>query len=109
MSFSLSRLHDHTQSHHTRSESFGRAITPLQRPLPDYTQHSLETDILSPGRIQTAIPASMWPQTHALDRVDSSLVQTQYNSDLTGLLLHDQTYCKSTSIEAPLPPILMSY
>jgi len=39
-SSSLSRLHDHTQSHHTWSDSFGRVITPLQKPLPDYTQQS---------------------------------------------------------------------
>jgi hypothetical protein len=46
---SLSRLHDHTQAHHTRQNSSGRVISPTQRPLPDDTQHSQETDIHTPG------------------------------------------------------------
>jgi len=36
---SLSRIHDHTQTHHTRQESSVRVISPTQRPLPDNTQH----------------------------------------------------------------------
>ena len=32
-------------------------IIPAHRPLPDYTQHSQETDINAPGRIRTRIPS----------------------------------------------------
>jgi len=42
---SLPRFHDHSQTHHSRWDSSGRVISPLQRPLPDSTQHSPETDI----------------------------------------------------------------
>jgi len=44
-------------------------INPTQRPLPDDTQHSRETDIHSPSGLEPAIPASEQPQTNALDRV----------------------------------------
>jgi hypothetical protein len=50
---SLSRLHYHTQTHHTRQDSSGRVIRPSQRPLPDNTQHSQETDIHAPAGIRT--------------------------------------------------------
>ena len=42
---SLSRLHNHTQTHHTRQDFFGRVISSSQRPLPDNTQNSQQTDI----------------------------------------------------------------
>ena len=47
---SLSRIHDHTQTYHTRYDSSGRMISPTQRPLPDNKQHSQETDIHAPRR-----------------------------------------------------------
>jgi len=59
-------LHDHTQTHHTRFDSSGRAISPIQRPLLDNTQHSQQTDIHAPGGIPTH-NSSKWaiadPQT----------------------------------------------
>jgi hypothetical protein len=54
---SLSGLHDHTQAHHTRWDSSGRVISPTQRPLPDNTQHSQETDIRARGGIRTRNPS----------------------------------------------------
>jgi hypothetical protein len=56
-----------------RYNSSGREIGPSQRPLPDNTQHSQETDIHDPGGIWTAIPASERPQTHALDRTATGI------------------------------------
>jgi hypothetical protein len=53
---SLSRLHDHTQTHHTRYDPSGRVISPTQRPLPDNTQHSQETDLHAPAGIRTHNP-----------------------------------------------------
>jgi len=55
---SLWRLHDHTQTHPPRSDSCGRVISPPQRPVPDNTQHSQETDIHDPARIRTRNPSN---------------------------------------------------
>jgi hypothetical protein len=54
---SLSRLHDHTQTRHTRYDSSGRVISPTQRPLPDNTQHSQQTNIHVPSTIRTRNPS----------------------------------------------------
>ena len=50
---SLSRIHDHTQTHHNRQDSSGQGISPRQSPLPDNTQHSQETHMHDPGWIRT--------------------------------------------------------
>ena len=50
---SLSKLHDHTQSHYIRQDSFGRVIRPTQRPLRASTQHSQQKDTHAPGGIRT--------------------------------------------------------
>ena len=54
---SLSRIHYHTQTHHTRQDSSGRVTSPTQRPLPDNTQHSQQTDIHAPGGFRTHNPS----------------------------------------------------
>ena len=43
----------HTTTHHNRQESSGRVISPSQRPLPDNTQHSQQTEIHAPCGIRT--------------------------------------------------------
>jgi hypothetical protein len=48
-------LRDHTETHHTRYGS-GGVISPTQRPLPDKTQHSQETDAHAPGGIRSYNP-----------------------------------------------------
>jgi hypothetical protein len=53
---SLARIHDHTQTHHTRLDSSGPVISPTQRPPPDNTQHSQETKIRTPGGIRIYKP-----------------------------------------------------
>ena len=63
----LSKLHDHTQTYHSLQDSSGRVISPSQRPLPDNTQHSQQTNI-PPVGFEPTISAGKWPQTHALDR-----------------------------------------
>ena len=50
---SLSRIHDHTQTLHSRQDSFGRVINSSQRPLSDDTQHSQQTNIHTTGGIRT--------------------------------------------------------
>jgi len=51
---SLSDTHTHTHTHERTHlvGAFGRKIDPSQRPLPDITQHSQQTDIHAPGRIR---------------------------------------------------------
>jgi len=48
-------------------------MVPSQRPLPDKTQHSQETDIRFPGGIRNRIPASERTQTYALDRAATGI------------------------------------
>ena len=43
----------HTTTHHIRQDSSGRVMSSSQRPLPDNTQHSQETNIHAPGGIRT--------------------------------------------------------
>jgi len=49
--------YDHTQTLHTRKDSFGRVISPTQGPLPDNTQHPEETNIHAPGGIRIHNPS----------------------------------------------------
>ena len=51
----VSRLQ--TTTHHSRWDSSGRVISSSQRPLPDNTQHSQQTDIHAPGGIRTYNPS----------------------------------------------------
>jgi hypothetical protein len=53
---SLSRLHDHTQTHHTRWDSSWRVIGPAQGTLLDNTQQSQQKYILAAGGIRIRIP-----------------------------------------------------
>ena len=43
----------HTTTHHSRWDSSGRVISPSQRPVPDNTQHSQQTNIHALGGIRT--------------------------------------------------------
>ena len=43
----------HTKTHHSRQDSSGRVISSSQRPLPDNTRHSQQTNIHAPGGIRT--------------------------------------------------------
>ena len=52
----LSRMHDHTQTHHNQYDSSGQVIRPSQMPLADNKQHSLETDIDVTGGIRNRKP-----------------------------------------------------
>jgi hypothetical protein len=50
---SFTKFLDHTMKHHSRSDSSGRVIDPIQGLLPDNTQHPQETDIHASGGIRT--------------------------------------------------------
>ena len=43
----------HTTTRHSRQDSSGRVISPSQRPLPDNTQHSQQTNIHASSGIRT--------------------------------------------------------
>ena len=58
----------HTMTRHSRYDSSGRVISSSQRPLPDTTQHSQQTDIHAPVGFEPIISAGERPQTHVLDR-----------------------------------------
>jgi hypothetical protein len=58
---SLFRLHDHTQTHHTRYDSSRQVTSLTQRLLPHNTQHSQKTDIHDPGKIRTRNPSKRAP------------------------------------------------
>ena len=47
----------HTTTHHSRKDSSGRVISSSQRPLPDNTKHSQQTNFHAPGGIQTHDPS----------------------------------------------------
>jgi hypothetical protein len=50
----ITGLHGHThKTNHNRYASSGREISPTQRPLPDNTQHSQETDFHAPVGVRT--------------------------------------------------------
>jgi hypothetical protein len=60
----------HKMTHHSRQDSSERVISPLQRPLPDNTQHSQQT---SPVGFEPTISAGERPQTYALDRAATGI------------------------------------
>jgi hypothetical protein len=66
----ISRSHSDTPHWY---DSSGRVISPTQRPLPNNTQHSQETDIHAPARFEPTFPASERPQTHALDSATAGI------------------------------------
>ena len=65
---SLSRLHSHTQTCHSRQDSSRRAISSTKRPLPDNTQHSQEKASMPPSEFEPTIPPCERSQSHALRR-----------------------------------------
>ena len=64
----LLKFRNHTPTHHIRWDSSGRVIDPLQRPLPDNTQHSQLADIHVSSGFEPAIPSKRATQTHTLYR-----------------------------------------
>jgi len=70
---SLSSLHDHTQTHHTRYASSGRAVRRRDLYLTPHDTRKGQTSIPM-AEFVPAIPASELPaQTHALDRAATEI------------------------------------
>ena len=57
----------HTTAHHSWQDSSGRVISSSQRPLPDNTQHSLQTS-MPRVRFEPTTSAGERSQTYTLDR-----------------------------------------
>jgi hypothetical protein len=81
--FSLSRLHDHTQTHH----KFGRTLldgwSARRRdlyPTTDNTHKRLTS--MSPAVFEPAVPAIELPQSHALDRAATGISTTFFSVHL---------------------------
>ena len=62
----VSRLH--TMTHHSRYDSSGRVISSSQRPLPDNTRHSQQTNIHAPVGFEPKISAGERPAAARLLR-----------------------------------------
>jgi hypothetical protein len=89
-------------------------MRPTQRPLPDYTQHSQQTDIHAPTGFEPTIPASEQPQTHALDRAAPGAGKGRYTLlvKLSDFTVWRHTWRKNwavlTGISAGLRTVLFS-
>jgi len=57
-----------SMTHHSRLDSSGRVIGSSQRPLPDKTQHSQQTDIHAPRWDSYPQSQQLGPQTYVFDR-----------------------------------------
>jgi hypothetical protein len=66
--FMLYVFRSHKMTHHSRYNSSGRVISWSQRPLPDDTQPSQQTNVLDPGGIRSVTLAGERPHTNAFDR-----------------------------------------
>jgi len=65
----------HTHTHTTLYDFSGWGIGPSPRPLLDSTQHSQQTGIHAPAGFEPAIPAIKGPQSNALDRASTGILQ----------------------------------
>jgi len=63
--FSLEVSTLHITTHHSRYDSYGRAINSSHRPL---TTHHITTNIHAPARFETTISTGEQPQNYALDK-----------------------------------------
>jgi len=66
--------HTHTPTHtHSRQDYSGPGIGPSQRPLPDNTQHSQQTDSHASGGIRTRNPRRRMSWHYTLERVATEI------------------------------------
>jgi hypothetical protein len=74
----FSRLHDHTQTHHTRYDSSGRDQPDAgTSTLTTHNIHKRQTS-MPPAVFEPATPVSERPQTHAVDRAATGLGCRKY-------------------------------
>ena len=69
---------NHTQTHHRQEDSFGWVISSSQRPLPDNTQHSQQTDVHAPGGFRTHNFSKWAAADHTLDSTATRVATSAY-------------------------------
>jgi hypothetical protein len=72
--FIIEASRSHSDIPHPVGLLWTRVTSRTQRPQPDNTQHSQETDILPPGGFEPTKPARERQQTHALDRAAAAII-----------------------------------
>ena len=79
----------HTTTHRSRQDSSGRVISSSQRPLPNNTQHSQQTDIHAPGGIRThdlsrraVVDLRLRPRGHWDRQLTQNNVAINYKDDI---------------------------
>jgi len=96
MASSFLRFLDHIQRRTTVGRTPLDVISSSQRPLPDNTQHSQQTNIRAPVGFKPTISAGERPQTYALDRAATGtgfvklimLLNLKYHKQLIGWQLY---------------------
>jgi hypothetical protein len=88
----------HTTTHHSRQDSSGRVISLSQRPLPDNTQHSQQTNSHAPVGFEPTISAGERPQTYALDQSATD------NTDHQGSNFYSDPPCTYQRNTCAVPP-----
>jgi len=73
----ISRSHT---THHSRYGSSGLVISSSQRPLPDETQHSQQTNSYAQTGFEATMSEVERPQTYALDRAAMQVAQNLYET-----------------------------
>ena len=94
--FILDVSRSHTTTHYSRQDSSGRVISSSQRPLPDSTQHSQQTNVHAPGGIRT----------HDLIRRDKNINNIFYLNLSVFRPLHDRHQGDSTENKPDTAQIL---
>ena len=83
----------HTATRHSRQDYPGRVISPSQRPLPDNTQHSQQTNIHVPGGIRTYNLSRRAAEGLHLDRAATGTgCEYGYNIKFYGFYVHLLVY-----------------
>jgi hypothetical protein len=70
----------HTTTRHSRQDYPGWVIGSSQRPLPDNTQHSQQTNIYAPAGFEPTLLTGERPQTNVLDRAATGIGNWQISS-----------------------------
>ena len=90
----------HTTTHHSRYDSSGRVISSSQRPLPDNTRHSQQTNIYAPGGIRThdlSRRAATGPPGHGyLSVVSVVCCQVEVSATSLSLVQRSRTDCAAS-------------
>ena len=77
--FETSQLH--AKTHHSRWDSSGQVISPMQIPLPDNIKQSQKTHIRNPSGFETSALTRELHQTHPLTRAATGIGSIEISAD----------------------------